>query len=229
MISSCWGFSSYNDVSGDSKKSILEPIIDTPFFRIHGKHLFKSFERALSFHVLHFISGRIGKDEKSWLDREMRHIYCARKGRCEQLKKNSCFGSILPYNYTSLELTDSYSQEQTFDRLYAYQAIQHVPKCWAVIQPFICAVFLPKCDKIDDKEFVYLPSLEMCRKTQEPCRILYNTPYFPEFLKCNETVFPSKCNNDVREMKFNSTGKCLEPLVSAESSSSYYKGMFFKI
>lgn len=70
---------------------------------------------------------------------------------------------------------------------------------------------------------VYLPSLEMCRITSEPCRILYNTSYFPEFLKCNETFFPSKCNNDVREMKFNAVGQCLAPLVQAESSTSYYK------
>lgn len=71
---------------------------------------------------------------------------------------------------------------------------------------------------------VYLPSLEMCRITLDPCRVLYNTTFFPEFLKCNETLFPSKCNNDVREMKFNATGNCLLPLVPTDSSTSYYKG-----
>lgn len=70
---------------------------------------------------------------------------------------------------------------------------------------------------------VYLPSLEMCRITLEPCRILYNTSFFPKFLKCNETFFPSKCNNDVREMKFNGVGQCMPPLVQAESSANYYK------
>lgn len=72
---------------------------------------------------------------------------------------------------------------------------------------------------------VYLPSLEMCRITLEPCRIFYNTSFFPEYLKCNETHFPSKCNNDVREMKFNLTGQCLDPLVPAESSVSYHPGV----
>lgn len=153
----------------------------------------------------------------------MRHIYCVRQARCERLKQKTCFGSTLPYNFTSLDLTDSYSQEQTLERLYAYQAIKHVPKCWAVIQPFLCAVFLPKCEDVNGKPHVYMPSLEMCRKTQEPCRILYNTTYFPEFLKCSENIFPSKCNNDVREMKFNATGECLPPMVLAESSSSFYK------
>lgn len=72
---------------------------------------------------------------------------------------------------------------------------------------------------------VYLPSLEMCRVTLEPCRLLYNTSYFPEFMRCNETLFPSKCNNDVREMRFNLTGQCLEPLVPAESTISYHPGV----
>lgn len=70
---------------------------------------------------------------------------------------------------------------------------------------------------------VYLPSLEMCKITLEPCKILYNSGYFPDFLKCNETNFPSKCNNDVREMKFNVTGQCLSPLVPVENPSHSYK------
>lgn len=70
---------------------------------------------------------------------------------------------------------------------------------------------------------VYLPSLEMCRITLEPCRILYNTSFFPEFLKCNETLFPPKCNNEVREMKFNATGQCMAPLVLADSTNNYYE------
>lgn len=72
---------------------------------------------------------------------------------------------------------------------------------------------------------VYLPSLEMCRITLEPCRILYNTSFFPKFLMCNNTFFPSRCNNDVREMKFNGVGQCISPLVHAESSASYYKNI----
>lgn len=70
---------------------------------------------------------------------------------------------------------------------------------------------------------VYLPSLEMCRITLEPCRMLYNASFFPRFMQCNETFFPTKCNNDVREMKFNGNGQCVRPLVEAESSSTFYK------
>lgn len=92
------------------------------------------------------------------------------------------------------------------------------------LQPFLCAVFAPKCERLKNRDMVYLPSLEMCRITMEPCRILYNTSFFPEFLKCSESIFPSKCNNDVREMKFNAMGQCLPPLVPSDSSSNYYKG-----
>jgi smoothened len=192
-------------MSTTKNELLLEPINGTQNFRMHGKK---------------------GKDgEKKWFDeREMRYIYCVRPSKCEPLRFKTCFGSNLPYTSTSLDLTDDYSQEQTLEKLYSYQALRHIPKCWAVIQPFLCAVFIPKCESINGRgDMVYLPSLEMCKITQEPCKILYNTSYFPEFLKCNESMFPSKCNNDVREMKFNATGQCLKPLVPTDSVSSYYK------
>lgn len=65
----------------------------------------------------------------------------------------------------------------------------------------------------------------MCKITVEPCRLLYNTTFFPDFLKCNETIYPPKCNNEIRELKFNSTGQCIRPLVTAESPANYYKGI----
>lgn len=65
----------------------------------------------------------------------------------------------------------------------------------------------------------------MCRVTLEPCRILYETDFFPQNLRCNEQVFPCKnCTNDVRDMKFNATGQCMAPLVSTESSINHYPG-----
>ncbi|XP_005186442.2 protein smoothened isoform X1 [Musca domestica] len=184
----------------------LEPINGTSNFRIYKK----------------------GKDDKHWLDGRglsMQHVQCVRKGNCEKLQFSTCLGVKLPYTHTSLDLTISHSQKDIQERLKNMMALKHVPKCWAVIQPFICAVLAPKCENINGDDMVYLPSLEMCRLTLEPCRILYNTSYFPEYLKCNETHFPSKCNNEVREMKFNLTGQCLDPLVPAESSVSYHPGV----
>uniref|UniRef100_A0A182ILD3 Protein smoothened n=1 Tax=Anopheles atroparvus TaxID=41427 RepID=A0A182ILD3_ANOAO len=193
-----------NLITPEAPRHMLEPINNTRNYRMHGKK---------------------GKDEKTWFDgREMRYIHCVRPAKCEPIRHKSCLGSTLPYSSISLDLTDSYSQEETHNKLYQYNALRHVPKCWAVIQPFLCAVFMPKCEKINGNEMVYLPSLEMCKITLEPCRILYNTSYFPAFLKCNETLYPSKCNNDVREeMKFNATGQCLKPLVAADLPANYYK------
>lgn len=194
-------------ISNNIEPSDLEPINGTRNYRIYGKN---------------------SKDDKPWFDGrvvDMRLIQCVRPGRCEKLQFKTCFGANIPYTQTSLDLTDYDSQQQIMDRLKNYEALRHVPRCWAVIQHFLCAVFAPKCETINNQDMVYLPSLEMCKITLEPCRILYNTSYFPEFMKCNETLFPSKCNNGVREMKFNSTGKCLEPLVPAESAASYYPGI----
>ncbi|XP_053675730.1 protein smoothened [Anopheles nili] len=193
-----------NLITPESSRPMLESINGTRNFRMHGKK---------------------GKDDKTWFDgREMRYIYCVRPAKCELIRHTSCLGSTLPYSSISLDLTDSYSQEETHNKLFQYKALINVPKCWAVIQPFLCAVFTPKCEKINGQEMVYLPSLEMCKITLEPCRILYNTSFFPEFLKCNETLYPSKCNNDVREeMKFNATGQCQSPLVPADLPANYYK------
>ncbi|XP_055858335.1 protein smoothened isoform X2 [Episyrphus balteatus] len=194
-------------VSNNIEPSDLEAINGTRNYRIYGKN---------------------SKDDKPWFDGrvvDMRLIQCVRPGKCEKLQFKTCFGANIPYTQTSLDLTDYDNQQQIMDRLKNYEALKHVPRCWAVIQHFLCAVFAPKCETINNQDMVYLPSLEMCKITLEPCRILYNTSYFPEFMKCNETLFPSKCNNGVREMKFNSTGTCLEPLVPAESVASYYPGI----
>lgn len=236
VIAEYTAISSLNDgLHAEDEKFDLEPINGTHDYRIN-----------------------IAKDlsDKPWHDiRKDRYItHCVRQAHCEKLNTTTCFGAKIPYKYTSLALTDSRTQAESREELYRFEAFRNVPKCWAVIQvtitidwsqcnekiislfqffqPFLCAVFMPKCKKIADKkeknkerEYVYLPSFEMCRITSEPCRILYNTSFFPEFLKCRETIFPCKdCSNDVREMKFNATGQCLPPLVATESITNYYKG-----
>nr|2MAH_A Chain A, Protein smoothened [Drosophila melanogaster] len=123
-----------------------------------------------------------------------RGSHMVRRARCYPTSNatNTCFGSKLPYELSSLDLTDFHTEKELNDKLNDYYALKHVPKCWAAIQPFLCAVFKPKCEKINGEDMVYLPSYEMCRITMEPCRILYNTTFFPKFLRCNETLFPTK-------------------------------------
>lgn len=188
------------------------------------KEVVNFYNKYLYYKNYYFLAGKKNKDDKTWFDgRENKHVYCVLPAKCEKLRFSTCLGTQLPYNETSLYLTDYNSQEQAMDRLQQYRALRYVPKCWAVIQPFLCAVLLPKCETIRKQEYIYLPSYEMCRITAEPCRILYNTSLFPDFLKCNETLYPPKCNNEVREMKFNSTGQCIKPLVSADSVANYYR------
>lgn len=171
---------------------------------------------------------RLIKPEKGtqWFpEREMKLDSCVRRARCETLRNNTCLGARLPYDHTSVHLTFYDTQEQIETQLELYRGIIHVPKCWAVLQPLLCSIFKPKCERILGNDMVYIPSYEMCKITMEPCAILYNTTYFPSFLKCNETLFPSKCDNAAsREMKFNTTGKCLPPLIHTDKAPHFYDG-----
>ncbi|KAL4709030.1 hypothetical protein ACJJTC_005891 [Scirpophaga incertulas] len=158
-------------------------------------------------------------------EREIKLDSCVRRARCEHLDKLTCLGAKLSYDKTSVLLTFYETQNQIQTQLELYKELINVPKCWAVIQPLLCATFMPKCEKILGQDMVYLPSYEMCKITMEPCAILYNTSYFPSFLKCNSTLFPTRCDNAVREMKFNTTGKCLPPLIHTHKALHFYEGI----
>ncbi|XP_041981977.1 protein smoothened [Aricia agestis] len=170
---------------------------------------------------------RLIKTEKGqWIpERELKLDSCVRKARCEPLNRTTCLGVKLPYNRTSVHLTFYDSQYKIQNQLELYRELINVPKCWAVIQPFLCATFMPNCENILGQDMVHLPSYEMCKITMEPCAILYNTSYFPSFLKCNATLFPSKCENAAREMKFNTTGKCVSPLIHTDKPHHFYEGI----
>ncbi|KPI96978.1 Protein smoothened [Papilio xuthus] len=188
---------------GDNATERLEPINGTPNFRLI-------------------------KPEKAtqWFpEREIKLDSCVRKARCETLGKNTCLGVKLPYDKTSVHLTFYDTQNKIQNQLELYRELINVPKCWAVVQPLLCAVFMPKCERILGQDMVYLPSYEMCKITMEPCAILYNTSYFPSFLRCNTTRFPSKCDNTAREMKFNTSGKCLSPLIHTDKTVHFYEGI----
>ncbi|KAJ8916215.1 hypothetical protein NQ315_016354 [Exocentrus adspersus] len=161
------------------------------------------------------------KDPSRYLDKlyDINLRYCQRPAKCQVLNYTTCMGAKLPYHSTTLELTDLKDQEQVQDKLLLYHNLRFVPKCWAVIQPFLCALYMPKCDrgKVD------LPSREMCRITLEPCKILYNGSVLPEFLNCeDERLFPPNCRNDIHDMKFNTTGFCMDPLVNTDKPEWWY-------
>ncbi|XP_056644172.1 protein smoothened [Diorhabda carinulata] len=145
--------------------------------------------------------------------------YCQRSAKCQILNFTTCMGAKLPYHSTTLDLTDLKSQEKVQEKLQLYRYLKFIPKCWAVIQPFLCSLYMPKCE--DDK--VDLPSYEMCKITLEPCKILYNSSVFPEFFNCeDERLFPMNCKNDIHEVKFNTTGYCMDPLVKTDKQEWWY-------
>lgn len=85
---------------------------------------------------------------------------------------------------------------------------------------------MPKCIRSKDREYVYLPSLEMCRVASEKCRVLFDTDFLPPNLRCDSKNFPCKnCQNDVRQMKFNAIGQCMSPLIPTDSSINHYPGL----
>ncbi|XP_061494000.1 protein smoothened [Rhineura floridana] len=145
---------------------------------------------------------------------------CKREAPCEALHQSVCLGSPLPYAATSTLLAeDSSSQEEAHDKLLLWSGLRNAPRCWDVIQPLLCAVYMPKCE--DGK--VELPSQTLCQATRGPCTIVERERGWPDFLKCTTIRFPEGCPNEVQNIKFNSSGQCEAPLVRTDNPKSWYE------
>uniref|UniRef100_A0A3P9I1V0 Protein smoothened n=1 Tax=Oryzias latipes TaxID=8090 RepID=A0A3P9I1V0_ORYLA len=143
---------------------------------------------------------------------------CTKTTTCQVLKYNTCLGSPLPYSHTSLILAeDSSSQEEVFEKLTMWSGLRNAPRCWSVIQPLLCAIYMPKCENGQ----VELPSQSLCLATRRPCSIVDQERGWPTFLKCDQ--FPVGCSNEVQKLKFNTSGQCEAPLVKTDIQSSWYK------
>ncbi|XP_011634668.1 LOW QUALITY PROTEIN: protein smoothened, partial [Pogonomyrmex barbatus] len=146
---------------------------------------------------------------------------CRRPAKCIPLSKSTCMGTKLPYTSTTLDLI-SERVTQDIIEVDEFTIAPLTPKCWAVVLPFLCSIFMPKC--INDT--VELPSQEMCKMVSGPCRMLMNHTIWPSFAKCDNTkLFPRLCQNDVRELKFNISGKCLKPLIPTDNALSIFDGV----
>lgn len=66
--------------------------------------------------------------------------------------------------------------------------LRNAPRCWSVIQPLLCAVYMPKCEN----GRVELPSQSLCLATRRPCSIVEQERGWPNFLKCDH--FPVGCS-----------------------------------
>ncbi|XP_061570471.1 protein smoothened [Cololabis saira] len=143
---------------------------------------------------------------------------CKKTTTCEALKYNTCLGSPLPYTHTSLVLAeDSSTQEEAFEKLTMWSGLRNAPRCWSVIQPLLCAIYMPKCEN----GHVELPSQSLCLATRRPCSIVDQERGWPTFLTCDQ--FPVGCSNEVQKLKFNTSGQCEAPLVKTDIQSSWYK------
>uniref|UniRef100_A0A665WRM1 Protein smoothened n=1 Tax=Echeneis naucrates TaxID=173247 RepID=A0A665WRM1_ECHNA len=146
---------------------------------------------------------------------------CKKTTTCEALKYNTCLGSPLPYTHTSLILAeDSSTQEEAFEKLTMWSGLRNAPRCWSVIQPLLCAVYMPKCEN----GRVELPSQSLCLATRRPCSIVDQERGWPSFLKCDKFPYNTFCIiHFVQKLKFNTSGKCEAPLVKTDIQSSWYK------
>ncbi|XP_076361790.1 smoothened, frizzled class receptor [Tachypleus tridentatus] len=146
---------------------------------------------------------------------------CYKPAHCQPLYNTTCFGVKLPYAHTALALVNtSESLADVKEQLILWKGLQSVPRCWAVIQPLLCAVYLPKCENGQ----ITLPSQEMCKVTRGPCQVVQHEFGWPEFLKCNSLDrFPPACKNEVRELKFSVNSHCQRPLVDTVDSDIWHK------
>ena len=70
-----------------------------------------------------------------------------------------------------------------------FPGLRNAPRCWAVIQPLLCAVYMPKCEN----DRVELPSRTLCQATRGPCAIVERERGWPDFLRCTPDHFPEGC------------------------------------
>ncbi|KAL8590973.1 hypothetical protein ACOMHN_019520 [Nucella lapillus] len=138
----------------------------------------------------------------------------------------TCYGASLRFSYTALVwANDSGSLVDVTARLRLWEGLSSVPECWAVVQPFLCSVYLPKCD--NDNGRVDYPSLELCEKTREPCKAVRQFAHdWPEFLRCSQPYFKQNCGTGAYDqLSYNSRGRCQAPLVRTEKGKSWWSGL----
>ena len=129
--------------------------------------------------------------------------------KCEILEEQTCLGTKLMYNFTTLELvTDSPTQQAAKEKLGEWKGLKFLSKCWAVLQPLLCQVYKPRCQNSS----VRLPCREQCHATRKPCEVVerYHKKW-PDFLQCDRFP-PGNC--DGGSVSKNLKCKIFKPLKS---------------
>ena len=126
---------------------------------------------------------------------------CQYPAQCIPLQTggNQCLGVDLDYTQTSLDLAnDSSTLTEISTNLEAWSGLRGAPRCWDVIQPLLCAIYMPRCN---DSQIHMYPR-ELCLKTREPCKIVpeSNGGKWPSFLDCDQPHFTTEqtCTVSIR-------------------------------
>lgn len=142
--------------------------------------------------------------------------------KCEKLKRTTCMGMALSFNFTTTAIAnDSKDQSEIETNLDKWKALSFLPRCWEVLHPLLCRVYMPKCDE----GRVQLPCRSRCLKTRSPCKVVEKFQDYggwPDFLKCD--AFPQENCDNFTITKINQTN-CPSPLVHTEEESSWFEGI----
>jgi len=154
------------------------------------------------------------------------HAPCTRAGTCTAPSNNSleCFGTKLGHSSTSRDLTQHTGAWQAW-QVEEWAGLRHVPKCWEVVQPLLCRVYMPSCH--DQK--VTLAPYQLCKIARQPCRVILELHGdWPDFLQCdNEKTFSKDCTNieNGKRLRFNTSSTCSSPLVATKNKESYFSSI----
>ena len=109
--------------------------------------------------------------------------HCKRNATCVS-NNFDCFGTPLPYSEISTEVVvELFNNTQLANFNYlsqdlnSWKSLRKVPKCWQTLQPFLCALYMPKCEH----KSIYLLSQEWCRNTMATCKILKEPQFADKF------------------------------------------------
>jgi len=118
---------------------------------------------------------------------------------CEPIvsENRKCLGETIRYRFTSTNLAeDSSNQNEITKNLKLWEGLKFLPKCWSVLQPLLCQVYVPKCED----STVIPPCREQCLATRKPCSVVERYRKWPEFLSCER--FPEKTCNGTVSIRF---------------------------
>ena len=77
---------------------------------------------------------------------------CYYNSTCVPINTSMCLTTKVTFKHTSLVYTNgTLTQDEILEQLEIWKQLQGVPECWNLVQPYLCSVYLPKCDEVNQK------------------------------------------------------------------------------